>query len=65
VQNLENDDECIDFGGLVCVECRTRAPILYLLEGCLTCVECCEAHFRRERFKNEEREFNSQKRDVL
>jgi hypothetical protein len=48
-----------DVSGLVCVLCSVKAPMLYEVEGCLYCIECTEAHLRRERFKREEAEWAS------
>lgn len=44
---------------LVCEECGTEAPKLYSCDVFLYCVNCAEAHLRRERFKREEDEWNN------
>ena len=47
-------------GELQCVMCQEYKPVLYKVFPWLYCYDCAEAHLRRERFKQEEKEWNDE-----
>jgi hypothetical protein len=46
-------------GGLTCENCRGEGLELYIIEPCwYFCTECAEAHIRKQRFEDEEKDWN-------
>lgn len=61
-QNKEKDDPITKIddqaGSMICLECGQTPRELLNIDGLYYCTECHEANERRQRFKDEEEEWN-------